>query len=116
MPMSDDEQRKLQELEAELAGQRRMVNLSHRLSSANVDTGLRRVTVLWIAGGSTGLIMVVAGALVHGTAVLAAAVVILATTLILAGAASLGVEVSGYRREHRRGDGRQPHSPSSWPG
>lgn len=61
MPMSDDERRKLQELEAELAGQRRMVRLSHRLSSANVDTGLRRVTVLWIAGGSTGLIMVFAG-------------------------------------------------------
>jgi ABC-type uncharacterized transport system ATPase subunit len=45
MPMSDDERRRMQELEAELAEQRRLVSLAHRLGSASVDTGLRRVTV-----------------------------------------------------------------------
>jgi hypothetical protein len=107
MPMSDDERRRLQELEAELAEQRRMVTLAHRLGSANVDTGLRRVTVLWIAGGSTGLILVVAGAVAHSSAVLTAAVVILAVTLIAAGVASLAVELAGFRREHPRGNGRR---------
>ena len=112
MPMSDDEQRRLRELEAELAEQRRLVRLAHRLGSASVDTGLRRVTVLWIAGGSIGLILVVVGAVMHSTAVLAAAVVILAATLILVGVTSLMVEVAGYRREHGS-DGGQPRSPSS---
>jgi hypothetical protein len=56
----------------------RLVSLAHRLGAASVDTGLRRVTVLWIAGDSIGLILVVAGAVVHSNAVLAAAVVILA--------------------------------------
>lgn len=105
MPLSDGEQRRLRELESELAQQRRMVSLSHRLRSANVDTGLHRVTVLWIAGGSTGLILVVAGAVAHSNAVLAAAVVTLAATLILVGLASLAVEVNGFRREHRPGGG-----------
>jgi len=111
MPMSDDEQRRLRELEAELAEQRRLVGLAHRLGSASVDTGLRRVTVLWIAGGSIGLSLVVAGAVVHSNTVLAAAVVILAGTLILVGVTSLVVEAAGYRREHRPGGGRQPRSP-----
>jgi Protein of unknown function (DUF3040) len=113
MPMSDDERRRMHELEAELAEQRRLVSLAHRLGSASVDTGLRRVTALWIAGGSIGLILVVAGAVVHSTAVLAAAVVILAGTLILVGVASLVVEAAGYRREHGPGGGRKPRSPSS---
>lgn len=115
MPLSDEERRRLRELEIEVSQQRRLVSLAHRLGSASVDTGLRRVTVLWIAGGSIGLILVVAGAVVHSTAVLAAAVVILAATLILVGLASLAVEVTGYRREHRPGDGRQPRPPSSGP-
>lgn len=116
IPMSDDERCRLRELEAELAEQRRLVSLTHRLGSASVDTGLRRVTMLWIAGGSIGLILVVAGAVVHSTAVLAAAVVILAGTLILVGVTSLAVEVAGFRRERGSGDGRQPRSPSGRPG
>jgi hypothetical protein len=111
MTMSDDELRLMRELEAGLAQQGRLVSLAHRLGSASVDTGLRRVTVLWIAGGSTGLILVVVGAVVHNNAVLAAAVVILAATLILVGVASLAVEVTGYRREHRPGR-TPPRSPS----
>jgi Protein of unknown function (DUF3040) len=111
MPMSDDERRRLRELEDEVAQQRRLVNLAHRLGSASVDTGLRRVTMLWIAGGSIGLILVVTGAVAHSTAVLAAAVVILAGTLILVGVTSLVVEVGGYRREHRPGH-EPPHSSS----
>lgn len=99
MAMSDDELRKLQELEAELSEQRRMVSLAQRLSSANVDTGLRRVVMLWVAGGSTGLSLAIAGAAVHRSAVLAAAVIVLAATLIAAGVASLAVEIAGFRRK-----------------
>jgi Co/Zn/Cd efflux system component len=113
MAMSDDERRQLRELEAEVAQQRRLVKLARQLGSASVYTGLRRITVLWIAGGSIGLILVVAGAVVHSNAMLIAAVVVLAGTLILVGVASLVVEVAGYRREHRSGDGRQFRPPSS---
>lgn len=71
-----------------------------------------QTTVLWVAGGSIGLILVVAGAVVHSTALLAAAVVILAGTLLLVGVASIAVEVAGYWCEHRSGQC-GPHSPSS---
>jgi hypothetical protein len=113
MAMSDDELRRLRELEAEVAQERRLVRLARQLGSASVYTGLRRITMLWIAGGSIGLGLVVAGAVVHNNAVLAAAVVILAGTLILVGVASILVEVTGYRREHRSGDGRQLRPPPS---
>lgn len=111
MAMSDDERRQLRELEADVAQQRRLVKLARQLGSASVYTGLRRITVLWIAGGSLGLALVVAGAVAHSNAVLLAAVVVLAGTLILVGVASLVVEVAGYRREHRQGAGRQPRPP-----
>ena len=115
MAMSDDERRQLRELEADAAQERRLVSLARQLGSASVYTGLRRITMLWIAGGSTGLILVVAGAVVHSNAVLTAAVVILASTLILVGVASLLVEAAGYRREHLPGDGRQHRRPPGRP-
>jgi hypothetical protein len=111
--LRDVARRQLRELEADAAQERRLVKLARQLGSASVYTGLRRITMLWIAGGSIGLILVVAGAVVHSTAVLTAAVVILAGTLILVGVASLLVEAAGYRREHRSGDGRQLWPPSS---
>jgi hypothetical protein len=112
MAMPDDERRQLQELEAEAAQQRRLVRLARQLESASVYTGLRRITVLWPVGGSIGLLLLAAGAVVHSNAVLTAAVVILAGTLLVVGIASLVVEVAGFRREHRPGRGRQCRPPS----
>jgi len=109
MPMSDEELRALRELERELAEQRRMVSLSQRLSSANVDTGLSRIVALWIAGGSTGFLLVIVGAVARSAAVLGAAVIVLAATLILAGLASVAVEANGCRHDNRPGGG-QPRS------
>jgi Protein of unknown function (DUF3040) len=111
MAMSEDERRQLRETEAELAQQRRLVNLASHLKSASVDTGLKRITVLWVAGGSLGLILVIVSAVLHNIALGAADVGILAGTLILAGVASLVVEVRGQRREQRMPHGRHPHSP-----
>ena len=113
MAMSEDERRQLREAEAELAQQRRLVNLASRLKSASVDTGLKRIIVLWVVGGSLGLILVIASAVVHSIVLGTVAVGILAGTLILAGVASLLVEVRGQRREHeqRMSRGRHPHSP-----
>lgn len=102
MPMSEDELRRLRELEAELARERRMVNLAHRLGSASVDAGLQRVTALWIAGGSAGLILVVAGAVVQSAAVLTAALVVLAATLVLARLSSLRPKWPGTGRSIAR--------------
>lgn len=89
MPMSEDELRRLRELEAELAQHRRMVNLANRLGSASVDARPQRVTALLIASGSAGLSLVVAGAVVHSAAMLTAALVILAATLVLAALSSV---------------------------
>ena len=106
MAMSEDERRQLREAEAELAQQHRLVRLASRLKSASVDTGLKRITVLWVAGGSLGLILVVVSAVMHSMALGAAAVGILAATLILVGVASLVVEVRGHKREQQMPHGR----------
>ena len=111
MPMSENERRQLRETEAELAQQRGLVNLASRLKSASVDTGLRRITVLWIVGGSLGLILVIVSAVAHNIAVGAAGVGVLVATLLSVGVASLVVELRGYKREQRMPHGRGPHSP-----
>jgi hypothetical protein len=67
MPMSEDERRELGELETRLSRQPRLVKLARRLSSASVDTGLRRTSVLWGAGGAVGLSLVVTGAAAHSS-------------------------------------------------
>jgi hypothetical protein len=73
-----------------------------------------RAIVLWGVGGSLGLILVVVGAVVHGTAAEAAGVVILTVTLLVVGVALIAVQVYGdlREREHRLAQGRHPHSPS----
>jgi hypothetical protein len=62
---------------------------------------MERVIVLWGVGGSLGLILVVAGAVMRSTATAAAGVVILIVTLLVAGAALIAVQVYGDLREHR---------------
>jgi hypothetical protein len=101
MPMSEEEQRRLRELEGQLDQQRRMVRLARQLSAASVYTGTRRISVLWIAGGALGLILFIAGAVAHVDALLAAGVIIVAGTLMIAGVAAIVVEVRGSRREDR---------------
>jgi DUF3040 family protein len=108
MPMSDDERRRLQELEAEMIRERRLVRLARELESATVYTGFRRIATWWIAGGSVGLILVIVGAVVQSTSLLTAAVVVLTGTVITVGVASIVVEVAGYRRDLRSRDGRWP--------
>lgn len=111
MPMSEDERWKLRELEAQLASHRRLVALTRRLESASVDTGQRRISVLWlVAGDVLGLTLVVAGAVAPNSALLAAGVVILAATLMVVGAASLVVEATGYPRAERSAHGRRAES------
>jgi len=112
MAMSENEQRQLRELEAQLAGQRKLVALARRLESAGADIGQRRLSVLWAAGGIIGLMLVAAAVAVHNSALGAVAVVLLAGTLLLVGVASMVVEAVGARREHRLAHDRPPRSPS----
>lgn len=111
MPMSEDERRRLLELEAELAGERRLVRLARQLGAANVYTGMRRITAVWIAGGAIGLSLVIAGAAAHAAAVIAAGLGTLVATLLLVGVAAIVVEVRGFRRERREEYHRDPHPP-----
>ena len=66
----------------------------------DVYTALRRLSVLTIAGGALGLILLVVGAVLHNALFIAGAGV-LAGTQILVGAAAIVVEVRAYRREQR---------------
>jgi hypothetical protein len=109
MAMSEDEQRQLHELEAQLAGERKLVALARRLESGGADTGQRRLSVLWAAGGSIGLMLVAAAAAVRSSALDAAGVAVLAGTFLLVGAAGMVVEAAGARRGLAHG--RSPRSP-----
>lgn len=101
MPMSEDELRRLRELEEELVKERRLVTLARHLGSASVDTGLRRTSTLWKVGGGIGLILIIAAVIAHSIALGAAAVIVLAATQMIVGVALIMVEVRGYRREQR---------------
>jgi hypothetical protein len=97
--MPEDEWLKLRELEAELASHRRLLALARRLESPGVDTGPRQISGLWIVvGGVLGLALVVAGAVVPNSALVAAGIATLAGTLVVVGAASLVVEAANGRR------------------
>jgi hypothetical protein len=112
MPMSEDERRELQQLEAQLAQHRRSVKLARRLSSASVDTGLRRTAMFWGAGAVIGLILIVAGAVTHSTAVVAAGVMVLSATVLVSGVAVFIVEIRGQRRERESAAyDEYPHEP-----
>lgn len=112
MAMSENEQCQLRELEAQLAGQRKLAALARRLESASVDTGQRRLSVLLAVGGSIGLMLVAVAAAVHSSALGAVGVAGLAGTMLLVGAAGIVVEAAGDRRGHRLPHSRPPRSPS----
>lgn len=101
MPMSDDERRRLRELEGQLDQQHELTRLARQLSAANVYTGLRRITWLWATGGALGLILIVAGALAGANAAIGTGVGVLVATLLVSGVAAIVVEVRGYRRAHK---------------
>ena len=100
MPLSDEEQRRLRELEGQLDQQQRLVKLARKLSAASVYTATRRIAALWIAGSVLGLIIFIAGVAAHINALLAVGVLIVAGTLMIAGVAAIAVEVRDTRREH----------------
>jgi hypothetical protein len=112
MPMSDYEQRRWRELEAQLAQERRLVALARRLGSVRTEprhpaparTRARipsRTYILWGLGGSLGLILVVLGGVTHNAMVNTAGVVVLTGSLVLVGVALIAVGLTRSRREHQ---------------
>jgi hypothetical protein len=112
MPMSDYEQRRWRELEAQLAQERRLVALSRRLSSMRTEprppgpprTRARipaRTYFLWGLGGSIGLILVVLGGVTHNALINTAGVVVLTGSLVLVGVALIAVGLARSRRVHQ---------------
>jgi uncharacterized membrane protein len=98
MSMSDSEQRRWTELEAELKKDRRLAALSRRL-----DVMPSRTVVLgWAIGGILGLVFAVCGFALHNGTMLAAAAVTLTTTIVVNGVALIAVGVSDMRRHHRK--------------
>ena len=111
MPMTEYEQRRWRELEAQLAQERRLVALARRLGSVRTEppdpeparTRARipsRTYVLWGLGGSLGLILVLLGAVTHDALVNTAGVVVLTGSLVLVGVALIAVGLTRSRREH----------------
>ena len=112
MPMSEYEQRRWRELEAQLAQERRLVALARRLGSARPEprdprparTRARipsRTYILWGLGGSLGLILLVLGGVTHNAMVNTAGVVVLTGSLVLVGVALIAVGLTRSRREHQ---------------
>ena len=111
MPMSEYEERRWRELEAQLAQERRLVALARRLGSARTEprdpvrprTRARipsRTYFLWALGGSLGLILVVLGGVTHNPLLDTAGVIVLTGSLVLVGVALIAVGLTRSRREH----------------
>ena len=120
MPMSEYEQRRWRELEAQLAQERRLVALARRLGSVRPEphspaptrTRTRippRTYFLWGLGGSIGLILVLLGGVTHDAMINTAGVVVLTGSLVLVGVALIAVGLTRSRREHL--DDREWQSP-----
>jgi hypothetical protein len=111
MPMTEYEERRWRELEAQLAKERRLVALTRRLGSVRTEprysgparTRARipaRTYMLWGLGGAIGLILVLLGALTHNALINTAGVVVLTGSLVLVGVALIAVGLTRSRREH----------------
>jgi hypothetical protein len=120
MPMSEYEQRRWRELEAQLAQERRLVALARRLGSVRSEprhpeparTRARipsRTYALWGFGGSIGLILVLLGGVTHNAMISTAGIVVLTGSLVLVGVALIAVGLTRSRREHL--DDREWQSP-----
>lgn len=101
MPISESEQRQLRQLEAQLAHERQLVRLARRLGTAGADIGVRRTALLAGAGGCTGLLLAIAGAVVHTAVLGTIGVGVLTATVVLSGLALITLGVRGYRRDQR---------------
>ena len=111
MPMSEYEERRWRELEAQLAQERRLVALARRVGSVRTEprhqprprTRARipsRTYFLWALGGSIGLILVLLGGVTHNALVNTAGIIVLTGSLVLVGVALIAVGLTRPRREH----------------
>ena len=111
MPMSEYEERRWRELEAQLARERRLVSLARRLGSVRTEprfparprTRARipsRTYFLWALGGSLGLILVLLGGVTHNALINTAGIIVLTGSLVLVGVALIAVGLTRSRREH----------------
>ena len=111
MPMSEYEERRWRELEAQLARERRLVSLARRLGSVRTEprsparprTRARipsRTYFLWALGGSLGLVLVLLGGVTHNALIDTAGVIVLTGSLVLVGVALIAVGLTRSRREH----------------
>ncbi|HEY6502205.1 MAG TPA: DUF3040 domain-containing protein, partial [Streptosporangiaceae bacterium] len=104
MPMSEYEERRWRELEAQLAQERRLVALARRVGSVRPEprdsaaprprTRARipsRTYFLWALGGSLGLILVLLGGVTHNALINTAGIIVLTGSLVLVGVALIAV-------------------------
>lgn len=109
--MSDYEQRRWEELEAELSRQRRLAALARRLGVMPSP----RIILWWAIGAALGLALAVSGVAAHAAAVLAAGAAVLTATLLLVGIALIATGVSDIRRQRYRLEG-HGRGPGRWHG
>ena len=95
MTMSDDERRRWAELEAELSKHHRLAALTRRLG----DMPWPLIILWWAIGGALGLALVVAGAVVHSSGLVAVGAVSLTATVVPTGIALIATGLNDYRRQ-----------------
>jgi hypothetical protein len=83
--LSDDEHDRWRHIEAELAGERRLVGLSRRLATSGPGLPVR-TCLCWLLGGLTGMIALIAGNVTHTSGLVTAGVGVLIATVVVSGA------------------------------
>jgi hypothetical protein len=97
MVLSGEEQERWREVEAELARDRRLVGLARRLASVGVGLPVK-TCVLWLVGGITGLILVIAGDAQGHRELVAAGLDVLIGTVLVAGVLLIVIGVAHGQR------------------
>jgi hypothetical protein len=97
--LSEDELRRWQDIEAELAREQRLVRLAKRLADRSTNSFIPRAAwLLWVTGSTVGLIIAIVGWATNDSSVGMAGIGILVLTVILAGMALMMIGITGMRR------------------
>lgn len=90
--LSGDEQDRWRRIEAELAGEPRLVGLNRKLLAMHGGSPLlMKVCLIWLVGGIAGAVALTAGSLAHVQNLLVAGVGLLVATLLVAGVLLIAV-------------------------
>ena len=101
MPLSESEQRRWLELEAQLSRDRRLTRVSRRLMAGPGPGVPRWTSAVWVAGGGLGLLVAILGAVLHSAVLDTTGIAVLTATTLLTGGVLIVTGIRGCLLQRR---------------